>query len=591
MIDNGAAKARASAIGSGGPQRWTLRVGRILDHAARYHPARAIYSRGANGEIEISNWRSVRDNALRFSRSLLRLGARPGDRVGVMAWNTVRHLEAWYGVPGAGCVTHSLNPRLFEDQLAYIVNHAEDRWIVFDADLTPLMERLSPRLTTVEGYVAIGGDAGEAASSLPNAMRFEDLTAGSADGCQWVDVDENAPAGLCYTSGTTGDPKGVLYTHRSHVLHAMAVIQPDVLGFSSRDIVLPVVPFFHANGWSTPFSAPMAGAGMVLPGRDLSPASLHEMIRCGATAALAVPTVWFDYLRWLRETDTRVTGLGRVVIGGSACPASVIEEFESRHGVRVVHAWGMTEMSPLGTLGTEKPEVEALAPEDRRQTQLRCGHPFFTVDLDLRSPDGSEAEWDGESAGNLRVRGPAVVQRYYGQDEDTADHEGWFDTGDIATIDQHAYLKISDRAKDLIKSGGEWISSIDLENTAVGHPDVAEAAAVAKPDERWGERPVLFVGCETGRTLGRASGPLRRSGDRRRDRSGRGSQVARGPAAALASAGRRDSCGEPSLYGDPQDREEQAPPAARERERPRLSDLRSSPLACAVGNPRVQRQA
>lgn len=481
------------AIGPGGPQEWPLRVGRILDHAARFHANRVIHSRAGNGEIQTASWDSVRKRALRFSRALANLGAEPGDRIGIMAWNTVRHLEAWYGVPGAGCVSHSLNPRLFDNQLEFIINHAGDRWIVLDADLLPLAERLAPRLHSIKGYIVIEDGLALPPSSLTEVMGFDELIREADEDWRWVEVDEQAPAGLCYTSGTTGNPKGVVYTHRSHVLHAMATLQPDVLGFSSRDRVLPVVPFFHANGWSTPFTAPMAGAGLVLPGKDLSPAALHEMVECGATVALAVPTVWFDYLRWLQATGSTIRDLKRVVIGGSACPAAVIEEFESRHGVRVIHAWGMTEMSPLGTLGTEKPEVAALAPTERRETQLRCGHPFFTVDVELQADDGAPVAWDGSSPGNLRVRGPAVVQRYYGQESDAIDSQSWFDTGDIATMDKHAYLRISDRAKDLIKSGGEWISSIDLENAAVGHPSVAEAAAVARPDERWGERPVLFV--------------------------------------------------------------------------------------------------
>ncbi len=481
------------AIGPGGPQQWPLRVGRILDHAARYHGDRLIVSRDAGGKVQTASWRSIRERALRFTHALSKLGAKPGDRIGIMAWNTARHLEAWYGVPGAGCVSHSLNPRLFDHQLEYIINHAGDRWIILEADLLPLVERIAPRLHSVEGYVVIEGDERVPRSSLPGLMGFEELIRDADPDWRWAEVDESAAAGLCYTSGTTGNPKGVVYTHRSHMLHAMATLQPDVLGFSSRDRVLPVVPFFHANGWSTPFTAPMAGAGMVLPGRDLSPSALHEMVNCGTTIALAVPTVWFDYLRWLRETGAKINELKRVVIGGSACPAAVIEEFENRHGVAVLHAWGMTEMSPLGTLGTEKPEVAELPPEERRKIQLRCGHPFFTVDLELRAENGTGAAWDGETKGNLRVRGPAVVRRYYGQERDAVDQDDWFDTGDIATVDENAYLQISDRAKDLIKSGGEWISSIDLENAAVGHPSVAEAAAVAKPDERWGERPILFV--------------------------------------------------------------------------------------------------
>ncbi len=478
---------------AGGPQDWPLRTGRILDHAARYHRTRKIFSRTPEGGIETTDWGTVRDRALRFAQALARMGAAPGDRIGVMAWNTAPHLQAWYGIQGAGCVVHSLNPRLFAEQLVYIIGHAADRWLVLDADLLPVLEPIADRLDCVEGYVVIDGPAGMPETSLPNALSFTELTEEPDGDFVWVAVPEDAPCGLCYTSGTTGNPKGVLYTHRSITLHALACLQPDVLGFSSRDRVMPVVPFFHANGWTTPYSAPMAGAGMALCGRDLSPAALHEIAGCGATVALAVPTVWLDYLAWLEARGETVPGLQRVVIGGSACPASVIEKFQNRYGVRVIHAWGMTETSPLGTLGTTKPEVLELSEEEQMETQLRCGHPFFTVDLRILGEAGDEACWDGVTAGGLQIRGPAVVGRYYGADRDATEAEGWFDTGDIASLDARAYLRIADRAKDVIKSGGEWISSIDIENAAVGHPAVAEAAAVARPDERWGERPVLFV--------------------------------------------------------------------------------------------------
>jgi len=409
-----------------------------------------------------------------------------------MAWNTVRHLEAWYGIPGAGCVTLSLNPRLFDGQLEYIVNHAGARWILLDADLLPVAERLADRWPGVKGYILIDADPGED-RKLGEILHFETLIADAANDGGWFETSELDPAGLCYTSGTTGSPKGVLYTHRSHVLHAMAVLQPDALGLSCNDRVLPVVPFFHANAWSTPFSAAMAGSGMLLPGRDLSPPGLHEMILRGATVTLAVPSVWHPYLRWLGETGETVPDLQRAIIGGSACPESMIREFRDRHGVHVIHAWGMTEMSPLGSFNNRRPEYADMTPGERLEAESRCGQPFFSVEFDLRDSQGAPVPWDGVSTGHLRTRGPAVVQRYFGAGEEAVDPDGWFDTGDICSISRHSNMRVADRAKDLIKSGGEWISSIDLENIAVEHPDIAEAAAVAKPDERWGERPVLFV--------------------------------------------------------------------------------------------------
>lgn len=478
---------------SGGPQEWPLRVGRILDHAARFHPRREIFWRDPAGAVATTNWHDVRVGALRVAQAFARMGAEVGDRIGVMAWNTAPHLEAWYGVPGAGGIVHSLNPRLFAGQLEYIINHAADRWIMLDADLVSVLEPIAERLPSVEGYIVFDGADGMPETSLPNAISFEQFRSDADGDFDWLPVDERTQCGLCYTSGTTGDPKGTIYTHRTQVLHAMACLQVDVLGISSRDRVFPVVPFFHANGWSTSFGAPMAGAGMVLPGRDLTPAALHEMVSCGATVALAVPTVWLDFLAWLDAEGQQVPSLNRVVIGGSACPGSVISKFQEDYGVDVIHAWGMTETSPLGALCTMRPEVANASGEEKMRTQLRCGHPFFSVDMKVVGEDGNEVPWDGETTGNLFIRGPGVVGRYYGRDTDAVDAEGWFDTGDIASMDANAYMRIADRAKDVIKSGGEWISSIDIENIAVGHPAVAEAAAVARPDERWGERPVLFV--------------------------------------------------------------------------------------------------
>ncbi|PKQ05687.1 MAG: long-chain fatty acid--CoA ligase, partial [Alphaproteobacteria bacterium HGW-Alphaproteobacteria-10] len=410
--------------------------------------------------------------------------------MGVMAWNTARHLELWYGVPGAGGVTHSLNPRLFADQLVYIVNHAGDRFLAFDPDMAPVIAAIAPRLTSVERFLCMT-DAAHMPETSFEALAWEDLP---ADGdMAWAQGDERDACGICYTSGTTGNPKGVVYSHRSNVLHAMAMIQPDMLALSSRDMLMPVVPLFHANGWSAAFSAPMAGAGMVMPGRDLSAPALHAMLERGVTITAAVPTVWLALLEHMRREKLTLSTLKRVVIGGSACPQAVIEAFQRDYGVTVLHAWGMTETSPLGSFCSLKPEVADLPETERIKTQLKVGHPPFTVDLDLRDDDGAAVAWNGESRGRLVVRGPGVVKRYLGAEADAADADGWFDTGDVATMDALGYVRIVDRTKDVIKSGGEWISSIDLENAAVSCLGVAEAAAVGVAHPKWGERPVLVV--------------------------------------------------------------------------------------------------
>jgi fatty-acyl-CoA synthase len=420
-----------------------------------------------------------------------------------MAWNTHRHMEAWYGVPGAGAVLHSLNPRLGREQLLYIINHAGDRWILVDLDLVPVLEGLAGGLPRVAGYIVMTDRAHMPATSLRNALCYEELLAAEDGDAAWHPADERDACGICYTSGTTGEPKGVVYAHRSNVIHAMTFVQADMLGLSCRDVMMPVVPLFHANGWSTGFSTPLAGAGMVLPGRRLDPASLYQMLGHGVTITAAVPTVWLTLLPYLRENGLKLPTLERVVIGGSACPRAVIEAFQREFGVHVIHAWGMTETSPLGTLCSFKPEIAALPEEQRLETQLTVGHPPFTVDIDLHDDDGRKLPWDGRTQGHLVVRGPGVVRRYLKQERDAVDAEGWFDTGDAATITPLGYVRITDRFKDVIKSGGEWISSIDLENHAVGHPDVAEAAAVAVPHPKWDERPVLVVVARPGKAPSR----------------------------------------------------------------------------------------
>ncbi|MEO1602586.1 MAG: long-chain-fatty-acid--CoA ligase [Pseudomonadota bacterium] len=474
-------------------QDWPLRVGTIIDHAARYHPRRSVVGRRADGAVFRTDWEAVRLEALKLTQAIRRLGIAPGTVIGDMAWNSPRHLALWYGVPGAGCALHTLNPRLSGEQLTYIIGHAEDAAVFVDADLVGVLEPLAAALPQVRHWIVLAESGEMPETTLPGALCYGDLIAAEDGDAAWEPVDEGHACGICYTSGTTGAPKGVVYSHRSNVLHAMAMIQPDMLGLSSRDMMMPVVPLFHANGWSSGFSAPMAGAGMVLPGRWLDPASLLEMIAQGVTVTAAVPTVWLPLLAHLREHGGSLTQLNRVVIGGSACPRAVIEAFQNDYGVKVLHAWGMTETSPLGSFSSFKPEIEALDAEGQMAAQLSVGHPPYTVDLALRDEDGAWLPRDGQTPGRLQIRGPGVVGQYLKAEAPEIDDEGWFDTGDAATIDTNGYVRITDRFKDLIKSGGEWISSIEMENAAVAHPGVAEAAAVAIPHPKWGERPVLVV--------------------------------------------------------------------------------------------------
>jgi len=476
-------------------QDWPLRIHRIIDHAARYHPARPIVSRSVEGPIHRTTYDEVRRRALQLAQRLIREGVQPGDRVATLAWNTWRHLEAWYGITGAGAVYHTVNPRLFRDQIAWIINHAEDRLMLVDLTFVPILEAIQAQLTGVQRFIVLTDAAHMPTTPLKNAVDYESWLAEADGDFAWAEVDENAAAGMAYTSGTTGNPKGVLYSHRSNVLHALAVNNGDYLGLRSRDVVMPVVPLFHANGWSIVFSAPMAGAGLVLPGAKMDGASLHELLNdYGVTCTAAVPTVWLGLLQHLDKIGGRFSSLERVVIGGSACPRAMTEAFETRYGVSVDHAWGMTELSPLGTFCSLKPETADLKGDALYALKVKQGHPPFTVDMKITDDEGRLKPWDGAAFGRLKVKGPAVTRAYFKAESDAIlDEEGFFDTGDVATIDANGYMQITDRSKDVIKSGGEWISSIEIENLAMGHPAVAEAAVIGVAHPKWDERPLLVV--------------------------------------------------------------------------------------------------
>jgi 3-(methylthio)propionyl---CoA ligase len=476
-------------------QDWPLLCHRVIDHAAINHPERRVVSRSVEGPIHSITYPQVRTRALKLAQRLAKDGIRQGDRVATLAWNTWRHLEAWYGILGVGAVYHTVNPRLFPEQIVWIVNHAEDRVMMTDLTFVPLLEKLADKLKPVERYVVLTDAAHMPKTTLRNAVAYEDWIAEVDGDFQWASFDENTAAGMCYTSGTTGNPKGVVYSHRSNVLHSMIAIQPDMIGLCSRDMVLPVVPLFHANGWSLALTAPMAGATMVMPGPKLDGASVYELLNeFKVTCTAAVPTVWLMLLQHLEATGGKLPHLKKVVIGGSACPRAMTKAFQDVYGVEVIHAWGMTEMSPLGTVCTLKPEYAGLTGEARLDVQQKQGHTPFGVEMRITDDAERLLPWDGKTFGRLKVRGPSVAKAYF-KDEggDILDDDGFFDTGDVATIDPHGYMQITDRSKDVIKSGGEWISSIDIENLAVGHPKVAEAAVIGVRHPKWDERPLLVV--------------------------------------------------------------------------------------------------
>ena len=473
-----------------------LRVAGILEHAAKWHADTEIVSRLPEGGIFRYTYYAAHHRSKRLANALLRLGIGNGDRVGTLAWNTHRHFELYYGVAGIGAVCHTINPRLFPEQLVYIINHAEDRLLFFDLTFLPLVERLAPVCPKVEKWVLMAGPEHlPAASEMPGLCSYEDLLNAETADYEWPTFDENMACSLCYTSGTTDQPKGVLYSHRSTVLHALGISLPDALGVSALDVIMPVVPMFHVNAWGLPYAAPLNGTKLVLPGAGMDSASLFELFETEkVTFSAGVPTIWLALLQFMREGQRHFTTLRRTVVGGASCPPALMKAFEEELGVTIMHAWGMTETSPLGTGGRTKAKHETLSPADNLALRTKQGRVVFGVDMKIVGDDGHELPHDGVAFGDLLVRGPWVVRDYFRTTtpgELTAD--GWFSTGDVATIDADGYMQITDRSKDVIKSGGEWISSIDLENLAVSHPAVAEAAVIGVPSAKWSERPLLVV--------------------------------------------------------------------------------------------------
>ena len=485
-------------------QDWPLLIPKIIDHAERQHGTREVVSRSVEGPIHRTNYAGIRARALKVAQRLTGEGVCEGDRVATLAWNTWRHLESWYGITGAGAVYHTVNPRLFPDQIVWIINHAEDRMVMTDLTFVPLLEAIADKLPTVERYIVFTDGAHMPATKLKNAIAYEDWIAGVDGDYRWKEVDENAAAGLCYTSGTTGHPKGVLYSHRSNVLHSLCASSGDCLSIGSKTTMLPVVPLFHANSWSIAFSAPMMGAKLVMPGAKLDGASIYELLESeGVTCTAGVPTVWAMLLQYVEQEKKTFSALKRLVVGGSAAPRAMIEAFEKSHGIEVLHAWGMTEMSPLGTVCSIKHSVEDLKDDALYDLKTKQGFPPFLIEMKIEDDAGTKLPWDGKTFGRLKVAGPAVAKAYFRSDEPILDDEGFFDTGDVATIDANGYMSITDRSKDVIKSGGEWISSIDLENLAVGCPGVAEAAVIGVVHPKWNERPLLIIVPKAGSEVSR----------------------------------------------------------------------------------------
>jgi len=477
-----------------------LTISSLIVHADRHHGDAEVVSRRVEGDIHRTTYREIHRRSRQLANALAASGIRVGDRVATIAWNGYRHMELYFAVSGAGSVLHTINPRLHPEQIAWIVNHAEDSALFFDLTFLPIVEAIAAHCKTVRHWVLMTDRAHmPATTKVPNLLCYEELVGSHSDKFSWPDFDENTASSMCYTSGTTGNPKGVLYSHRSTVLHTLAAALPDALNVSARDVILPVVPMFHVNAWGLPYVGAMVGCKMVFPGPHLDGKSLYELFEAEqVTCSAGVPTVWQGLLAHTEANSLRFSSMKRTVIGGSACPPAMIRLFEQKYGVHVLHAWGMTEMSPLGTACTFKPGHLAMSAEEQFRVQTKQGRVLFGVDMKIVGDDGADLPWDGTSFGDLLVRGPWVLREYFkgeGGNPLKTDAEGhaWFPTGDVATIDADGYMQITDRSKDVIKSGGEWISSIEIENIAVAHPSVAMAACIAARHPKWDERPLLVV--------------------------------------------------------------------------------------------------
>ena len=475
-----------------------LLISSLIVHAERHHPEREVVSRRVEGDIHRTTYKEIGARARKVALALGALGVQPGERVATLAWNGYRHMELYFGVSGSGAVLHTVNPRLHPDQITYIADHAEDQVLFFDMTFWPLIQAVAGRTKTVKHWVAMTDRAhmppADQAAKMPNLLCYEEIVEAQNDQYTWPSFDENTASSLCYTSGTTGNPKGVLYSHRSTLLHTFAAALPDCLGVGAADCVLPVVPMFHVNSWGIVYLAPMVGAKLVLPGSGLDGKSLYELFEGeGVTISAGVPTVWQGLLGYVDANQLKFSTMRKSAIGGSACPPAMIKKFHDEYGVHVIHAWGMTEMSPIGTAAAFKGHHVDLSPEQRLAVMSTQGRAVYGVDMKIVDENGKDLPWDGKASGDLLVRGPWIISRYFRDEGGDPLVDGWFPTGDVAKIDADGYMQITDRSKDVIKSGGEWIGSIDLENIAMAHPAVAMAACIAAKHPKWDERPLLVV--------------------------------------------------------------------------------------------------